>query len=94
MGLDDFFDAEVAIVAGVTAAAFSPQVRGVVRRGAVLGLAGVMSAGDAVVGAAKGAAHEARQRTGSADGGGAEAAPVATPAATPAPQRPPAAAGP
>jgi hypothetical protein len=90
MGLDDFFEAEVAIAAGVTAAALSPQVRGVLRRGAVLGLAGMMSAGDAVVGAAKGAAHEARQRTSSENGGGAQTAPEAMTRR----QRPPAAAGP
>ena len=63
MALDDFFDSEVAIAAGVTAALFSPRVRNVMRRGAVLGLAGVMTAGDAVVGAAKGAADEARSRS-------------------------------
>jgi hypothetical protein len=69
MALDDFFDSEVAIAAGITAVALSPRVRNVVRRGAVLGLAGVMSAGDAVVGAAKGAAEEARERS-SVDGDG------------------------
>ena len=62
MALDDFFESEVAIAAGVTAALFSPRVRNVVRRGAVLGLAGVMTAGDAVVGVAKGATEEARAR--------------------------------
>jgi hypothetical protein len=79
MGLDDFFESEVAIAAGVTAALFSPRVRNVVRRGAVLGLAGVMTAGDAVVGAARGAAEEARARS-SADGSG-------TDVETPAPKR-------
>jgi hypothetical protein len=69
MALDDFLDGEVAIAAGITAAVLSPRVRNVVRRGAVLGLAGVMTAGDAVVGAAKGAASEARERA-SADGDG------------------------
>jgi len=33
MGLDDFLESEVAIAAGVTAAALSPGVRRVVRRG-------------------------------------------------------------
>ena len=69
MALEDFFESEVAIAAGVTAALSSPRVRNVMRRGAVLGLAGVMTAGDAVVGAAKGAADEARSRS-SVDGGG------------------------
>jgi hypothetical protein len=63
MALDDFFESEVAIAAGVTAALASPRVRTVMRRGAVLGLAGVMTAGDAIVGAARGAAEEARARS-------------------------------
>ena len=78
MALDDFFESEVAIAAGVTAALFSPRVRGVVRRGAVLGLAGVMSAGDAVVGAAKGAAEEAKARS---SAGGTDGEPTTTPVA-------------
>jgi hypothetical protein len=69
MALDDFLDSEVAIIAGVTAAAFSPRVRRVVRRGAVLGLAGVMSAGDAIVGAARSAAEEARDARQNGAGG-------------------------
>jgi hypothetical protein len=60
MALDDFLESEVAIAAGLTAAAFSPRVRHAVRRGAVLGLAGVMTAGDAIVGAARGAMDEAQ----------------------------------
>jgi hypothetical protein len=60
MALDDFLESEVAIAAGLTAAAFSPRVRQVVRRGAVLGLAGVMTAGDAIAGAARGAMDEAQ----------------------------------
>jgi hypothetical protein len=72
MALDDFLESEVAIAAGVTAAALSPGVRRVVRRGAVLGLAGVMSVGDTVVGAARSAATEAREAQ--QNGGGAGAA--------------------
>jgi hypothetical protein len=60
MALDDFLESEVAIAAGLTAAALSPRVRHAVRRGAVLGLAGVMTAGDAIVGAARGAMNEAQ----------------------------------
>jgi hypothetical protein len=82
MGLDDFFETEVAVAASITAAAFSPRVRKVVRRGAVLGLAGVMSAGDAVVNAAKGAAEEARQRAESNGGGAAPTGRQKKPAAT------------
>jgi len=48
MALEDFADPEVAIAAAVTAAVFSPKVRGLLRRGAVYGMAGVLVAGDAV----------------------------------------------
>jgi hypothetical protein len=61
MAVDDFLESEVAIAAGVTAAALSPGVRRVVRRGAVLGLAGIMSVGETVAGAARSAAEEARE---------------------------------
>jgi hypothetical protein len=72
MALDDFFDSEVAIAAGLTAAVLSRPVRRVMRRGAVLGLAGIMTAGDALAGAARGAMHEAQA---SRDGGGSPATP-------------------
>jgi hypothetical protein len=68
MALDDFLETEVAIAAGLTAAAFSPRVRQVVRRGAVLGLAGMMSAGDAIAGAARGAVDQAQAARGHDDG--------------------------
>lgn len=55
MGAEDFADSEVVIAAAATAAALSPRVRDVMRQGAVLGVAGVMAAGEAVVGVAKGA---------------------------------------
>ena len=81
MGLDDFMESEVAIAAGVTAALLSPGARRVVRRGAVLGLAGIMTAGDAVVGVARGAVREAQASRNGAGGDGGEA---------PEPQRRPA----
>jgi hypothetical protein len=74
MALDDFLESEVAIAAGVTAAALSPGVRRVVRRGAVLGLAGIMSVGDAVAGAARSAADQAREAQ--HDGAGQSSAPA------------------
>jgi hypothetical protein len=74
MALDDFLDSEVAIAAGLTAAALSPRVRHLVRRGAVLGLAGVMTAGDAIVGAARGAMDEAQGAR--ENGQGTQSAPV------------------
>jgi hypothetical protein len=79
MGLDDFFESEVAIAAGLTAAALSPGARRVMRRGAVLGLAGIMTAGDAVAGVARGAVREA-QASRDGDANGAAAAPARRPA--------------
>ena len=78
MAIDDFLDGESAIVAGLTAAVFSPQVRRVVRRGAVLGLAGMMTAGEAVAGVARSTAREARDAR--ANGGGAGTATPDAPA--------------
>ena len=48
MEFDDFLQPEVGVTAAVVAVIASPQVRRVARRGAVLGLAGVLMAGDAV----------------------------------------------
>ena len=53
MALEDFTDPEVAIVAAVAAAVFSPKVRGWLRRGAVYSMAGVLVAGDAISSAAR-----------------------------------------
>src|SRR5437868_8620097 len=62
MALDDFMESEVAVAAAATAAVFSPRVRGVLRRGAVLGLAGALMAGDALATFTHGVARSA-QRT-------------------------------
>ncbi len=48
MDLEDFFTPEVGVAAAVVAALASPKVRGILRRGAVAGLAGLLIAGDAV----------------------------------------------
>lgn len=48
MELQDLMEPEVGIAVVVTAAIASPEVRKVVRRGAVYGLAGLLMAGDAV----------------------------------------------
>jgi hypothetical protein len=55
MGLDDLVSTESAVVAGITAAVFSPRTRETLRKGAVFGVAGVLKAGDVVSGAARGA---------------------------------------
>lgn len=54
MDFEDFLEPEIAITAGVVAAITSPQVRKVVRQGAVYGLAGIIFAGDAVTSFARG----------------------------------------
>ena len=61
MALDDFMDTEVAVAAAATAAVFSPRVRGVLRRGAVLGLAGALMAGDTLATFTPGVARGAQQ---------------------------------
>ena len=48
MALDDYLESEVVVAVAATAAVMSPRVRGVLRRGAVYGLAGVLRAGDAI----------------------------------------------
>lgn len=52
---------EVAMAVAATAAAMSPRAREAVRKGAVYGLAGMLKAGDVVVGTAKGAARGAQE---------------------------------
>jgi hypothetical protein len=49
---------QVAIAVTATAAALSPRVRGVLRRGAVYGVAGALKASDVVTAAARGALRE------------------------------------
>lgn len=69
MALDDVFSTESAFVAAATAAVFSPRTRETLRRGAVLGVAGALKAGDAVAGAARGATRGVRSQV-SSDGAG------------------------
>jgi len=54
MDFEDILEPEVAAAAAITAVIASPQVRGVLRRGAVYGLAGLLMAGDAVSSFSKG----------------------------------------
>ena len=75
MALDDFLDSEVAVAVAATAALASPRVRGVLRRGAVYGLAGLMTAGDTISSFARGVANGAQQTASSAATRVREAAP-------------------
>lgn len=61
MALEDYLEPEVGIAVAVTAAVASPQVRNVLRRGAVYGLAGLLMAGDAVSTLAQGVKRGAQQ---------------------------------
>lgn len=66
MAVEDFLESEVAIAIAATAAAISPPVRRVLRRGAVYGIAGVMIAGDAIMSFARGVGNGVQQATTSA----------------------------
>ncbi len=66
MALDDYVEPEVAIAAAAAAAIFSPRVRGVLRKGAVYGLAGVLVVGDAVGSFARDVGRDAQQATSTA----------------------------
>ena len=66
MALDDFVESEVAVAVAATAAILSPRVRGLLRRGAVYGVAGVLIAGDAVSSVARGAGRGVQQAAASA----------------------------
>ncbi len=66
MALEDYLESEVVVAVAATAAILSPRVRGVLRRGAVYGLAGVLRAGDAISSAAPGVSQGAQQAAASA----------------------------
>lgn len=61
MAVEDFMESEVAVAVAVTAAVLSPRVRGVLRRGLVYGVAGVLKAGDALSSAVQSAAAAAQE---------------------------------
>ena len=66
MAAKDYMKPEVAVAVAVTAALSSPRVRGILRRGAVYGMAGVLMAGDAVSSATRSATRAAQQVAASA----------------------------
>ena len=68
MALEDYLESEVVVAVAATAAVLSPRVRGVLRRGAVYGLAGVFRAGDAISSAAPAVSQGAQQAAASAAG--------------------------
>lgn len=58
--MDEYLTPEAGVVAAATAVLLSPRVRGVLRRGAVYGLAGVLMAGDTLVSFKRGVERGAR----------------------------------
>ena len=74
MALDEYFESEVAIAVALTAAALSPGVRRVLRRGTVYGVAGALKATDVVTAAARGVAQGVSSPSGSGAGGDRPAA--------------------
>ncbi len=66
MALEDYLESEVVVAVAATAAILSPRVRGVLRRGAVYGLAGVLRAGDMISSAAPAVSQGAQQAAASA----------------------------
>jgi hypothetical protein len=59
MALDDYLEPEVAIAVVVTAAVASPPVRKALRKGAVYGLAGLLTLGDKITAASRNLARSA-----------------------------------
>jgi len=66
MALEDYLESEVVVAVAATAAVLSPRVRGMLRCGAVYGLAGVLRAGDAISSAAPTVSQGAQQAAASA----------------------------
>jgi hypothetical protein len=81
--MEDFLEPEVAIAAAVAAAIFSPRVRGVLRRGAVFGVAGALMASDALSAFARGMGRGVQQARVSAAATPHDDLPRTSPAATP-----------
>jgi hypothetical protein len=79
VGLDDVMSTETAFVAAATAAVMSPRTRETMRKGAVVGLAGVLKAGDVVTGAARGAVRGVRGQETAASDGAVDTAAAVTP---------------
>jgi hypothetical protein len=72
MEIEDFSEGPVGVAVAASAVVFSPQVRRVLRRGIVYGVAGVLTAGDAVTGFVRGVRRSTRGDGGAAtEGNGA-----------------------
>ncbi len=78
MDFEDFIQPEVGITAAVVAAVASPPVRRAVRRGAVLGLAGILTVGDAITAFTRGVSHGAQSAMNQSANGGTRGATAQT----------------
>lgn len=67
MNAKDYMKPEVGVAVAVTAALTSPRVRGILRRGAVYGMAGVLMASDAISSAARSTTRAAQKAAASAE---------------------------
>lgn len=67
MAIEDYLEPEVAVTAVVTAAVFSPQLRGFLRRGLVYATAGVLMAGDALGSFGRGVSQGVHEATASGE---------------------------
>jgi hypothetical protein len=79
MALDDYLEPEVMIAVAVTAAVAAPPVRRVLRKGLVYGLAGLLTVGDKVAGAARGIAESAQHMAGGQHAEGTAGQPAGAP---------------
>jgi hypothetical protein len=61
MALEDYVEPEVAIAVALTAAVASPPVRKALRKAAVYGLAGILTAGDRIAAMGREIAERAKQ---------------------------------
>lgn len=66
MNAKDYMKPEVGVAVAVTAALTSPRVRGILRRGAVYGMAGVLMASDTIASAARSTTRAAQKAAASA----------------------------
>lgn len=74
MDSEDLVAPEVAAAVAVTAVIASPQVRGLLRRGAIYGLAGVLLAGDGIMALSKSVGRGAQTVAGGITAGMAQGA--------------------
>ena len=66
MAIDEYFESEVVVAVAATAVALSPRARHMLRRGVVYGLAGALTAGDAIASFGRAAARGAQDVTAAA----------------------------